>query len=85
MNQKLRIIELQDKKNVSNIELANRLNVSKELVSYWRSGKRTPPISTLEDLSSALDVKLIELIEAPSGYIHDYDPHTGEWLGIRKK
>lgn len=84
MDQKLRIQELQDKKNLSNVELAANLNVTKELVSYWRSGKRTPPLSTLEQLSIALDVKLIELLEAPEGFAHSYNT-DGEWTGIIKK
>lgn len=85
MEQKLRIQEIQDKKNVSNVDLATRLNITKELVSYWRSGKRTPPIKTLQEIAEALSVNFLELLEAPFGFIHEYNADTGEWMGIRRK
>lgn len=82
---KLRIAELQKKNKFSNEELGNKINVSDQQVSNYKTSARMPPLKTLEKIADAFNCEFIELFEAPIGYIHDYDPDTGEWLGIRKK
>ena len=51
------------KKGLTQIELANKLNITDRAVSKWERGKGCPDISLLEDLSKILDVSIIELLK----------------------
>ena len=56
------IWSLREQRNMTQTELADRLNVSNKTVSKWENGKGLPDITLLEPLSQALNVSLIELI-----------------------
>lgn len=51
------------KKGLTQIELADKLNITDRAVSKWERGKGCPDISLLEDLSKILDVSIIELLK----------------------
>jgi len=61
------IAELRKQKNMTQMELADRMGVSYQAVSNWERGNSMPDISKLEDLSRALDVTIDQLLgnEAP--------------------
>lgn len=82
---KLRLTELQQKKNFSNVKLAELAGIGPQQITYYKSEFRKPPLETLERLAAALDCEPLELLEPGPYYAHFYDPQTGEWLGIRKK
>ena len=56
------IKELREKEQLTQMELANLINVSDKTVSKWETGKGLPDITLIEPLSKALKVSVIELM-----------------------
>lgn len=56
------IKRLRESKSLTQIELANKLNVSDKTISKWETGRGYPDVSLLSDLANALGVSLIELM-----------------------
>ncbi len=56
------IKQLRENKNLTQIELAEKIGVSSKAVSKWETGKGLPDISLIEPLSSALGVSVMELM-----------------------
>ena len=81
---KLRIKEIQEKKNISNVELAKKTGLGQQQISYYRYGKRTPTFASLEKLSEALQCHPLELLNPGEEFDHYYS-ETGDWEGIRVK
>lgn len=50
------IKELRESKKITQLELANLINVSNKTISKWETGKGLPDISLIEQLSKALGV-----------------------------
>lgn len=53
---------LRTQRNLKQEDLAERLNVTRQTVSGWETGRRQPDLDTLKKLAEALDVDLHELI-----------------------
>ncbi len=58
MNIGLKIKDLRKSKNVSAVELAEALGVSKELIYAYESGRTEPPIEKLQKIASILGVPI---------------------------
>ena len=56
------IKRLREMKNLTQIELAEKIGVSSKAVSKWETGKGLPDISLIEPLSFALGVSVMELM-----------------------
>ncbi len=56
------IKELREKEQLTQFELANKINVSDKTISKWETGKGLPDITLIEPLSKALKVSVIELM-----------------------
>ena len=56
------IKKLREKRNLTQLELAQRLCVSDKAVSKWETGRGLPDISLLAPLSDALNVSVSELL-----------------------
>lgn len=56
------IAQIRKEKGWTQKELAERLNVSDKAVSKWETGRGTPDISSLESLSSVLEVSVNEIL-----------------------
>ncbi len=56
------IKELREKLNLTQAELANKLNVSDKTISKWETGKGYPDISLLEPLANVFGISITELI-----------------------
>lgn len=56
------IKELREKKKLTQLELANIIDVSDKTISKWETGKGLPDISLIEPLSKVLGVSIIELM-----------------------
>ena len=56
------IKELRENERLTQIELANIINVSDKTISKWETGKGLPDITLIEPLSKALKVSIIELM-----------------------
>lgn len=57
-----RIVQLRKEKGFTQKELADKLNVSDKAVSRWETGKNYPDIETLQQLATALDVSVNDLL-----------------------
>ena len=53
---------LREKKQITQKQLAEKLNISEKTVSKWETGRGFPDICILEELSKSLDVSVSELI-----------------------
>ena len=60
LSSKLR--EARQKKNLSQNAVAEKLNISRQAVSRWETGKGSPDIATLPLLSDLYDVSIDELL-----------------------
>jgi len=56
------IKELREKRQLTQMELASKINVSDKTVSKWETGKGLPDITLIEPLAKALNVSIIELM-----------------------
>lgn len=56
------IKSFREQKNITQTELAEKLNVTRQAVSNWENEKTEPDIDTLQKIASALDVSVEELI-----------------------
>lgn len=81
---KLRIKEVQQKKEVKNVDIANNLGMSPQMIAYYHTGDRTPTFATLEKIAEYLQCNALELLAPPEGFTHFYD-EQGRWLGIVRK
>lgn len=60
------IKKLREKRNFTQLELAEALNVSDKAVSKWETGKGYPDITLIEPLAKALGISVIELLSGDS-------------------
>ena len=56
------IKELRERKQLTQVELADIIGVSDKTISKWETGKGLPDISLIEPLAKALEVSIIELM-----------------------
>lgn len=55
--------QLRKEKGLTQIQLAEQLNVTDKAISRWETGKNFPDIEIFEDLSKILDISISELLE----------------------
>ena len=53
-----RLRELRIEKNIGQVELANKLNLSKGIISLWENNLREPKLSNLIMLAKFFDVSI---------------------------
>ena len=56
------IKKFRELKNISQSELAEKLNVTRQAVSNWETGKTQPDIDTLHKIADMLEISIDELI-----------------------
>ena len=56
------IYNLRKEKNLTQVQLAERMNISDKTVSKWERGFGCPEVSLLPELSTILDVDLENLL-----------------------
>ena len=57
------LAQLRKEKGLTQIQLAEQLNVTDKAISRWETGKNYPDIEIFEDLSNVFDVSISELLE----------------------
>ena len=57
------LYQLRKEKGLTQIQLAEKLNVTDKAISRWETGKNYPDIELFEDLANILDVSVSELLE----------------------
>jgi transcriptional regulator with XRE-family HTH domain len=62
MDVKLRLDEVLKTKNMTQVELARKIQKSKITVNYWCSNKNHPSLATLSEIAKVLKVKIADLI-----------------------
>jgi DNA-binding XRE family transcriptional regulator len=60
------IKHLRENKNMTQVELAQKINVTDKAISKWETGRGLPDLSLVEPLAQALGVSLIELFSGVS-------------------
>lgn len=84
-----RLIELRKEKNLSQSELADALNVSRQSVSLWENGTTAPALDKLQFLAEFYGVTLDELFypaeETPESQEQAVPPQTTEPKPKRKR
>ena len=63
-----RLKELRTEKNIGQIELATKIEVSRGIISLWENGLREPTLSSLIRISKFFNVSLDYLVG-----LNDYD------------
>jgi len=61
-----KISELRKEKNMTQMELADKMNISFQAVSKWERGNSMPDISKLPELAEILGVSVDELLGTKS-------------------
>lgn len=64
------IAQKRNEKNMTQAKLAEKLGVDRSIVSKWERSVSAPDITLLQDISEALDISLIELLDgqdSPNG------------------
>lgn len=64
------ICEMRKRKNLTQLELANKLGVTDRAISHWENGRRMPDLSLIKPLCNELDITVNDLL---SGEIVDKD------------
>ena len=57
------IAQLRKENNMTQKELADRLNVTDKAVSKWETGKGFPDVKLMEPLAQELGISLVELLQ----------------------
>ena len=57
------MIEGRKRKNLTQEELAKRLNVTRQAVSNWENDKNYPNVEILKSIAKELDLKLSDVLE----------------------
>ena len=77
-----RLYELRKRKGLSQEELANKLNVSRQTVSKWELGDTTPDMEKLVAISDLFEVTLDELVTGKVIESHSDSKETSEVLQV---
>ena len=62
MNFSEKLYELRKKEGLSQEELAEKVNVSRQTISKWEMGQSSPEMEKLVNLSKIFDISLDELV-----------------------
>lgn len=65
MNLSERLVELRKERNLSQLELAEALNVSRQSISLWEKGSTAPSLDKLPLLAEFYDITIDELFYSP--------------------
>ena len=73
------IKKFREQKNISQVELADKLNVTRQAVSNWERGKTQPDIDTLHKIADMLEISIEELIygnKRTNNVVHNHIHNT---------
>jgi transcriptional regulator with XRE-family HTH domain/DNA-directed RNA polymerase subunit RPC12/RpoP len=74
------IAECRKKKNLTQMELAEKMNITDRAVSKWENGKSMPDSSIMLDLCNILGISVNELLMGEMIEMKEYDKKTEELL-----
>ena len=76
-----KLYNLRKQKGLSQEELANRLNVSRQTISKWEVGDSTPDMENLIAISSLFEISLDELVLDKTSVLNEATPKKAIHLG----
>ena len=74
------IAELRKEKNMTQQELANKLNITDRAISHWENGRSMPDAGIMLELCKALDINVNELLSAKKIMEKKYNEQAEENL-----
>ena len=74
------IAECRKNKNLTQFQLAEKLNITDRAISKWETGKGMPDSSIMLDLCSELDISVNELLSGEKISMNDYNKKAEENL-----
>lgn len=74
------IAQCRKTKNMTQAELAEKLNITDRAISKWENGKGMPDSSIMLELCNELDISVNELLSGEKIETKDYDQKLGENL-----
>ena len=74
------IAELRKEKNMTQQELANKLNITDRAISHWENGRSMPDAGIMLELCKALDINVNELLSAKKIMEEKYNERAEENL-----
>ena len=74
------IAELRKEKNMTQQELANKLNITDRAISHWENGRSMPDAGIMLELCKALDINVNELLSAKKIMEDKYNERAEENL-----
>lgn len=77
-----KLYELRKQKGLSQEELANKMNVSRQTVSKWELGDSTPDMEKLIGLSDLFDISLDELVLGKEGKVQAQESKTSDIVHV---
>lgn len=77
-----KLYELRKQKGLSQEELANKLNVSRQTVSKWELGDSTPDMEKLIGLSDLFDISLDEFVLGKEGKVQAQESKTSDIVHV---
>lgn len=72
-------------KQLTQAELATRLNVSRTAISNWENGRNYPDLKTLIQISDALDVSIDSLLKDDLEFIKKIESDNKEFKKLKEK
>ncbi len=78
------IAELRKEQNLTQKDLADKLNVSDKAISRWETGKGFPDVDSLEALSKFFDITINELLAGEKAEIETIEEKSGEKIKNKK-
>lgn len=79
-----KISTLRKERNLSQQELAEKLNVSNKTISKWECGRGTPDIESLNKLSKIFNITLDEFINSDNKTEIEIEENNSEKIAIKK-
>lgn len=74
------IAELRKEKNMTQLELANKLNITDRAISHWENGRSMPDAGIMLQLCNTLDISVNELLSAKKIMEDKYNERAEENL-----
>ena len=74
------IAECRKKNNLTQMQLAEKLNITDRAISKWENGKGMPDSSLMLDLCNELKISVNELLSGEELEMNDYNKKTEENL-----
>ena len=70
------IADCRKRKNLTQADLAEKLNITDRAISKWETGKGMPDSSIMLDLCKELEISVNELLSGEMIEMKDYDKKT---------